>query len=419
MPQQQEQQQQTKSNSSRSTAEDNEEKERMKRHTISLPMMTSNEFHLFIFLFVLTIMEFQTNLLTTMKMTMTTSTTTITTIDDYYSIVGQSGCLGCLITAAFLVMMTMNTMKTSTWYSYRPFFPIRFVIHVVGPLGFVESCLRFLSYTPSLVLNSRNHQNGSSITTSMLLPYSFQWLVEFFLHFEMPLGPTWPRYVGLGYWIVVLALLVKPTMIIARQDTSVVITRKWFHLVAVILFVPTTHYFPKLMALAYAVAFCVLLVLECLRKDVPLLNEFYCLLQDPTKDVAEGMILSHICLILGCAIPLWFGLAMEERIGCQMLLWHWGTLCLGVGDAMAAVIGKTYGRIRWGKNRRTVEGSMAMWMSMITAGSFLVTRDQWSLLLEATTLATILEAYTTDMDNLILPLAGSIWIVLRLLVDEK
>jgi dolichol kinase len=169
------------------------------------------------------------------------------------------------------------------------------------------------------------------------------------------------------------------------------------------------------MALGFAVALCGLLILESIRREAQLVNQFYRLLQDPTKDVAEGMILSHLCLILGCAVPLWLGLAMEERIGHQMLLRHWGILCLGVGDAMAAVIGKTYGRFRWGRNRRTLEGSVAMWISMIVGGGLVV--DQWSLLLEATTLATLLEAFTTDMDNLILPLAGSIWIVLRLLVD--
>ena len=85
---------------------------------------------------------------------------------------------------------------------------------------------------------------------------------------------------------------------------------------------------------------------------------------------------------------------------------------------MGAVVGKLFGRIQWGTNHRTVEGSLAMWTSMVVVGwSFFIVaggNDPYclSLLVVATTFCTLVEAYTQQMDNLVLPLAGSIWIVL-------
>lgn len=372
------------------------ENDNREMHNNGLQMATWGEFQVLVFLLVLAFMEFQTNFWTQIHMSVIREDDGA--VDCYYSLVGQCGVFGCLLTTAALVVLLPKQYSLVA----------RMALHVAGPLLLVESCLRCLQYTPSRSSFTR----GSSMTLP-IQPYCLHWLVDFFLSTET-CSPSWPRYFGLLYWLMVLVVLAKPTIrIVHRTKQSVVITRKWFHLVAVVLFAPTTHYFPELMALGYAVALCGLLILESIRREAPLLDHFFRLLQDPTKDVIDGVMLSHICLILGCAIPLWLGLSMEERIGCQMLLRNWGILSLGVGDAMAAVVGKALGRFRWGRNNRTVEGSAAMWISMMLAGSLVV--EQGSLLLEVTTLATILEAFTTEMDNLVLPLAGSIWISLRLL----
>ena len=363
--------------------------ERRRNHS-SHQMATWGEFQVLVFMLVLAFMEFQTNLWAHLT---NSDTSDSKTIDYYYSMVAQSGLFGCLVTTALLATLTKRLSVGA-----------RLALHVAGPLGIVEVCLRYLQYKP--ISNIHSPMNPA-------LPHSLQWLVEFILSSEAISLPR-PRYLGLLYWLSMLVLLAPPTAAIVRyQNHSVVITRKWFHLVAVILFAPTTHFFPKLMAIGYAVALCGLLVLESIRRDAPFVDDIFHVLHDPAKDVAEGIMLSHLCLILGCAIPLWLGLAMEERMGTVMLLRYWGILCLGVGDAAAAVVGKTYGRFRWGRNGRTLEGSLAMWISMIATGGLVV--DQWSLLLETTTIATILEAFTTQTDNLVLPLAGSSWIVLRML----
>jgi dolichol kinase len=213
---------------------------------------------------------------------------------------------------------------------------------------------------------------------------------------------------------------------------NMVVTHKWFHLVAILLFGPITWKFPQLMSLSYAIALCGLIVLETLRKDVLLLQTFYLGFVDPTKDDTHGgIILSHMCLIVGCAAPLWISeccrsdddgtsINSNSNRNILLLLPQWGVLCLGVGDAMGAIVGKGFGRHQWGKNRRTVEGSLAMWVSMMAiigtcwffgaAGR----RDCWWALVAATTFATVLEAFTLQMDNLVLPLAGSAVLLLLL-----
>ena len=94
-------------------------------------------------------------------------------------------------------------------------------------------------------------------------------------------------------------------------------------------------------------------------------------------------------------------------------------ICIGIGDAMGAVIGKTMGKNRWGRNQRTLEGSLAMWLSMVGSGMLICKplQDNRELVafLVATTFTTLLEALTFHLDNLVLPLSGSTIILLILM----
>lgn len=359
----------------------------------NLQSVTWAEFQILVFLLDLLLVEFQSGLWGRTK-----SAGDPIEISSYFALIAQSGVLGCLFTI-FLIAFVFRGLSLA----------IKIVLQSLGPLIFVECCLRCTEYKPQTNLI---FPHVSPLKSS----FCIQWLLEF-LSVSENTEIVLPRYMGLVYWILTLAVLALPTILIVhRRQLAVVVVRKWFHFIAVLLFAPITIFSPTLMALAYAVALCGLLILEAIRREISVLNKFYQLLQDPNKDDADGMITSHICLILGCAVPLWLSLAMfDVRVGRQGLLQQWGVLCLGVGDAMAAVFGKTFGQTRWGTNNRTLEGSAAMWISMIAVGR-LLGGGQWRLLLEATTLVTVMEAYTTQMDNLILPLAGSIWIVLRLLM---
>ena len=150
-----------------------------------------------------------------------------------------------------------------------------------------------------------------------------------------------------------------------------------------------------------------------------MLQSFYVAFLDK-KDDRGHIIVSHIFLIVGCAAPLWMSEVLSnETSSSPLLLSEFGVICIGIGDAMGAVIGKTMGRNKWGKNQRTIEGSLAMWLSMIGSGVLTCksAQDCWALLV-ATTFTTILEAFTVHLDNLVLPLSGST-IILLMLMPKK
>jgi dolichol kinase len=247
------------------------------------------------------------------------------------------------------------------------------------------------------------------------MPLSIQWLVQFLLEPES----GYARFRGLIYWGITLVLCSLPTYALLRLPSNnlpVVVTRKWFHLVAVLLFAPMIWKAPQLMSLSFAIAVCVLFVLEALRRDLPALQSFYVTFIDDNKDEETAIIVSHIFLIVGCAMPLWINEVLQSSGGkSSLLLAQFGVLCIGIGDAMGAVIGKCMGKHIWGRNNRTLEGSFAMLVSMIASGAFCCYsfRDFLALFF-ATSFVTLLEAFTFQLDNLVLPLAGSTVLLLLL-----
>ncbi|KAG7371435.1 hypothetical protein IV203_020005 [Nitzschia inconspicua] len=317
----------------------------------------------------------------------------IPAISAMYVRVALSGFLGCAVTTCAIAMSTITIRQ---WW-------IRLLVNIVGPLVVVEFTLQSVGYTKRQLY---------------VLPMSLQWLMDFLMDTES----GYPRYYGLLYWGVILSVTSLPTYYLLTVPTDripVVVTRKWFHLIAIMLFGPVIMIMPQLMALSFVIAICVLMVLETLRRDLPSLQSFYVTFVDCTKDNDDQIIVSHIFLIFGCAAPLWLSLVVADATNNNtpsLLLAEFGVLCIGIGDAMGAVIGKLYGRQKWGgTNPRTLEGTFAMWLSMIVGGVLLCRegKDVFALML-ATSFTTLLEAFTIHLDNLVLPLVGSTILLLML-----
>jgi len=84
-----------------------------------------------------------------------------------------------------------------------------------------------------------------------------------------------------------------------------------------------------------------------------------------------------------------------------------GILAVGVGDCFAAVTGIKYGKHRWpGETKRTLEGSLGCWVSMILVGSFIGCDILNFRFIWMVTVVSVLEACTENVDNLILPIVG-------------
>ncbi|WFD33931.1 dolichol kinase [Malassezia cuniculi] len=183
--------------------------------------------------------------------------------------------------------------------------------------------------------------------------------------------------------------------------------RKFFHFCAVLMFVPGTALDPAFMHLAFSVGFSVFLLLEFLRYYAvyPVGAGLHFFLSQFLDSKDSGLlILSHVYLLSGCAVGLWFD--SRSRIAQQL-----GTLVLGVGDALASIVGRRFGRHKWPGSNKSVEGSLAFVASIVCCAVLLqvvgwvetVPLARFTAIVSALSL---LEGVSEQNDNLVLPVCG-------------
>ena len=225
---------------------------------------------------------------------------------------------------------------------------------------------------------------------------------------------------------------------VADVDTR----RKVFHGMMVLMFLPTTFVDPTFVSLALILVLAVFLLLDLFRASQlpplskPLMN-FLAPYVDG-RDHRGPVIVSHMFLLIGCAIPLWLSLAAIERTG--DLPWKgWdvprrevsmvsGVVCVGMGDAAASLVGRRYGRRRWcWSGGKSFEGSFAFAVAVVLGLSFARLwlllggwagdgGDSWATTLGkasiAATGASLTEAVLTGgNDNVIVPVI--LWLLVR------
>jgi len=140
------------------------------------------------------------------------------------------------------------------------------------------------------------------------------------------------------------------------------------------------------------------------------------------KDCASSFVFTHIFLLIGCAIPVWFDCVRgqrgaDETLVDPKLLRLAGILTVGVGDAFAALVGVKIsqwnpgGGLHWAGSKRTVEGSLGCFTSMycvikLLCWVFDMGKWNWAAVLWFLISTTMLEASTMMVDNLLLPVVG-------------
>ncbi|KAL1751483.1 hypothetical protein FB107DRAFT_221964 [Schizophyllum commune] len=182
--------------------------------------------------------------------------------------------------------------------------------------------------------------------------------------------------------------------------------RKFFHGLAVVMFVPGIALDPAFTHLAFNVAFALFIFAEYVRyfalypfgASVHLfMNEFL-----DSKDSGTA-ILSHFYLLTGCANALWFEAPSQ-------LISYTGVLVLGIGDALASIVGKRIGIHRWTPlTPKTTEGTAAFASSVVLAAWLLrllgiaepFSTVRYTII---TAISAVLEALSDQNDNLTLPL---------------
>ncbi|OTA99207.1 hypothetical protein M426DRAFT_325351 [Hypoxylon sp. CI-4A] len=212
--------------------------------------------------------------------------------------------------------------------------------------------------------------------------------------------------------------------------------RKVFHFMMVAMFLPATYVDPTFAALALSIVLALFLLLDLLRaSQLPPLSKPLAAFLAPYvdgRDLRGPVVISHIFLLIGCAIPLWLSLGSLPRVGTGSFEgWEVptrevsmvsGVVCVGLGDAAASLIGRRYGQRKWlWGGGKSIEGSVAfalavfagltaarLWLRVggwpSTAGDL----DSWSTALQkigvCAMTASLTEAVLTGgNDNVIVP----------------
>ncbi|TQS31706.1 hypothetical protein Golomagni_08007 [Golovinomyces magnicellulatus] len=140
------------------------------------------------------------------------------------------------------------------------------------------------------------------------------------------------------------------------------------------MFLPATYVDPTYAALALSLILAIFLILDLLRaSQLPPLSKPLAAFLAPYvdgRDFRGPVVISHIFLLIGCAIPLWLALGSLPRTGKDALKgWEVptrevsmvsGVICVGLGDAAASLIGRRWGRHKWiWGGGKSLEGSVA------------------------------------------------------------
>ncbi|KAE8452508.1 hypothetical protein EG329_000411 [Mollisiaceae sp. DMI_Dod_QoI] len=187
------------------------------------------------------------------------------------------------------------------------------------------------------------------------------------------IGEANTRLILSAYW---LAIIIVGLAIVFRLSGvyEVDTRRKVFHFMMVAMLLPATYVDPTYAALALILMLAIFLLLDLFRaSQLPPLSKSLAYFLTPYvdgRDLKGPVVISHIFLLIGCAIPLWLSLASLPRTG-DAYLAGWevptrevsmvsGVICVGMGDAAASLIGRRYGRHKWiWGGGKSVEGSIA------------------------------------------------------------
>ncbi|KAI1422983.1 hypothetical protein F5Y12DRAFT_798841 [Xylaria sp. FL1777] len=250
-------------------------------------------------------------------------------------------------------------------------------------------------------------------------------------------GEANTRLVLSVYFIVIIAIglaVVFSLSPVCEVDTR----RKVFHFMMVAMFLPATYVDPCFVALALSIVLAAFLLLELLRaSQLPPLSKplaFFLAPYVDGRDLRGPVVISHIFLLIGCAIPLWLSLGSLPRTGHGHLR-GWGmptreiamvsgVVCVGLGDAAASLIGRRYGHRKWfWGGGKSLEGSAAfataVFLGLMAAhtwlrlGGWAATNrhaDTWQTTILKTgacaNMASLTEAVLTGgNDNVIVPVA--------------
>ncbi|KAM8934787.1 dolichol kinase [Pelodytes ibericus] len=242
------------------------------------------------------------------------------------------------------------------------------------------------------------------------------WLFEFLVETStrLYLLSLWVLLLGFACAVVLYQNTKRSTESKKLQVSTV--TRKYFHFLAVATYIPGLIYDRQLLYVATVACLAVFVLLEFVRyfRIKPLGQTLRNLLSLFLDERDSGpLILTHIYLLLGMSLPVWLfpRFCAASLSGPSTLLPYCGVLAVGVGDTIASIGGSTFGELKWPGTKKTFEGTTMSVFAQIIAVALILIFDSsvnmnsgYVWILGSLTLVSLLEAFTTQIDNLILPL---------------
>ena len=249
-----------------------------------------------------------------------------------------------------------------------------------------------------------------------------------------------------GYWAFILTLGITVVLSPIATTFEVDTRRKIFHGMVVGMFLFIGVLDPAFTHLAMSLVLAVFGLADLLRAgQLPPLSKplsgFLAPFVDG-RDLRGPVVISHFFLLVGGAVGVWFSIAAaaskslpgmsEEAMATKAreLAFVAGVVCVGLGDSAASLIGRRFGRTKWGwAGGKSIEGSVAFmvavgvglavarwWLGMIpdTANPRPMSWGwlAWTKLWASAAGAAMLEAVVTGgNDNVVVPVA--MWVVVR------
>lgn len=244
-----------------------------------------------------------------------------------------------------------------------------------------------------------------------------------------------------SYWFIVVSLGVGTVLFLSNR-IAVDTRRKVFHFTMVGLLLPAAFIDPCFLSLGLIVVVAVFLILEVLRAAQvrPVAQPLARFLSPYVdgRDLRGPIVISHIFLLIGCAIPFWLSLVAIPFVPTESPWNGWvvasrdvsmlaGVICVGMGDAAASLIGRAIGRHKWPwPGGKSLEGSVAFAMAVtvgLAAGKWWLVHGGWSnekivwphfalYACFAASIAAMTEAVLTGCnDNVVVPLM--LWLAVR------
>ncbi|XP_064609300.1 dolichol kinase-like [Liolophura sinensis] len=291
----------------------------------------------------------------------------------------------CFASIVFVGLTTILTMLLLyQWlFSQRPDWLVFYVIHIfVAAFIIMPFLCQYLEANP------------------------FVWLFQYIAH-------SLKRTLLLSSWFL-LSVTAAVIVCSPQLSPSSSVTRKWFHVLIVAVYVPGLLLDPSFLTLASVIALAVLVVLEAVR--VLCIPPLGCTVDSLFKAFCDdkdkgAVIVSHIYLLVGLSLPLWLTYSSPHLLQPHKpnIALYSGVISVGLGDTAASVGGSVFGKHRWPGSKKTIEGTSIAILSQL---SFILCLSYFGMGTPESVLSvsvivistSVLEGVTSQIDNLILPL---------------